>query len=142
MMDRERFQSLARAYGGEIARWPADERRAARWFAIGKRAWAAEALREAWDIDRLLGCSIAPDFHPGLERALLEGAAGLRPSSRAARPWLGAVLGLGVAAACAAGVGAGFAIAPFMTLETHPSVADPAEVAASALGNPGEFGDG
>jgi len=76
-----------------------------------------------------------------MRNALIESAVCLRETAGERRSWFGAILGAGLAAACAAGVGAGFAIAP-LTADSLTSPMDPAEVAASALGNPTEFGDG
>ncbi len=52
-MDRERFEHLLAAYGGDLRRWPAQERAAATLYAA-QSAEAAGALREAQALDRAL----------------------------------------------------------------------------------------
>jgi hypothetical protein len=52
-MDRERFEHLLAAYGGDLNRWPAEERAAAAAQAA-QDATAATALRDARALDRAL----------------------------------------------------------------------------------------
>jgi hypothetical protein len=141
-MNKERFQALAGAYGGAISRWPIAERRAATWFAFCRRRSSREILRDARRLDRILQRSASPGLGLKLRGALIEGARGLHETAGERRSWFGAILGAGLAAACAAGIGAGFMIAPLTAVDSLTSPMDPAEVAASALGNPTEFGDG
>ncbi len=141
-MNRERFQLLAAAFGGAISRWPIAERGPARWFSFCDRRACRAILRDARRLDRLLHQSAPPELNARLRGSLVEGAQGLRGAARERRSWLPTILGTGLAAACAAGVGAGFMIAPLTANDATTSPAtDPAEVAASALGNPSEFLD-
>jgi hypothetical protein len=52
-MDRERFDNLLAAYGGDFRRWPAEERAGAALFAV-ESAEAAAALKEAQTLDSAL----------------------------------------------------------------------------------------
>lgn len=52
-MDRERFEYLLAAYGGDLSRWPADARAGAAALAAQDAA-AARALKEAGALDRAL----------------------------------------------------------------------------------------
>jgi hypothetical protein len=140
-MNKQRFQALAAAYGGAISRWPTPERGAARRFAFWRRRSTRDILRDARRLDRVLQRSANPTLDLAMRNALIESAVFLRETPQDRRFWFGAILGAGLAAACAAGVGAGFAVAP-LTTDSLTSPMDPAEVAASALGNPTEFGDG
>jgi hypothetical protein len=141
-MNRERFEALAAAYGGAIARWPGAERRSARWFSLRHRRASGAILRDAWRLDQILDHSAPPELSVRLRGSLVEGAHGLSGAARERRSWLPIILGTGLSAACAAGIGAGFVIAPMTANDALTSPAtDPAEVAASALGNPSEFLD-
>jgi hypothetical protein len=103
-MDRERFEELAQAYGGAVARWPVEVRAAALAFAarepeIARRALAgAEALDAALDMWRPM-----PVSHALRERAIAAAPGALRRTEGLS--WLlGAGAGAGLAAACAAGL--------------------------------------
>lgn len=98
MMTFERFEDLAAAYGGEIARWPEDEREAARALLAVYPERLGAVLAEGAALDRLL--DLAPVQRP--DAALLGRliAAAPRPA-HTARRWiagLGAALGLSAAA--------------------------------------------
>ena len=141
-MNKERFEALAAAFGGAISRWPIAERWAARRFAFWRHGLARNILEDARRLDRILQRSATPSPSVELRRSLIEAARRLGGSSKEERSWFGAMLGAGLAAACAAGIGAGVVIAPLTTIDSLTSPADPGEVAASALGNPAELGDG
>ena len=141
-MNRERFEALAAAYGGNISRWPVAERRAARWLAFCSRGLTQDILHDARRFDRILKQSVFPELGPRSRESLIEGARCLRDMGGERRPWLGAILGAGLAAACVAGIGVGFVLAPLTTTDSLTTPVDPGEVAASALGNPTELGDG
>jgi hypothetical protein len=141
-MNNERFQALAAAYGATVSRWPIAERGAARWFAFRHRRSSEDILLEARRLDRILQRSTSPQLGVELRGALIEGARCLRETTEERRSWFGTFLGMGLAAACAAGIGAGFVIAPLTANDALTSPADPVEVAASALGNPTDLGDG
>ena len=140
-MNKQRFQALAAAYGGAISRWPITERGAARLFAFSRPGSTRDSLRDERRVDSILQRSANPILGLAMRKSMIESAVCLRETARERRSWFGAILGAGLAAACAAGIGAGFAIAP-LAADSLTSPMDPAEVAASALGNPTEFGDG
>jgi hypothetical protein len=141
MMDKERFQSLAASYGGFIPRWPASERVAAIWFIFRCSRSSQKILGDARRLDQMLNRSSNPRMTRELYGSLIESAIGLGGIAGRGDSWFGAVLGAGLATACAAGIATGLVIGP---LNSEPLTAplDPAEVAAGALGNPIEFGDG
>ncbi len=98
-MNAERFEILAEAYGGDIARWPSAEQDAA-------MAWrdahpeARALLAEASELDDLLGA--APAYKPDLiQRQRVIASFPQRPVLTRPRTWLS---GAALAAACAAGV--------------------------------------
>jgi hypothetical protein len=138
-MNNERFQALAAAYGATVSRWPIAERGAARWFAFRHRRSSEDILVEARRLDRILQRSASPQLGVELRGALIEGARCLRETAEERRSWFRTFLGMGLAAA---GIGAGFVIAPLTANDALTSPADPVEVAASALGNPTDLGDG
>lgn len=106
-MKAERFEALAEAHGGAIARWPAAEQDAAYAFLARDPATADAALARARALDEALDLLSAPPVPAALRDRILAQA----PRPRAAgalRRWLaGAGIGLGLAAATAAGVAAG-----------------------------------
>lgn len=102
-MTPERFETLAEAYGGDVARWPAAERDAAAALMAARSAWARGVLGRAGELDGLLAAFEAPRPRAGLAERI----AATGPRSRAPRwrAWLvPAAMGAGLAAACAAGV--------------------------------------
>ena len=104
-MTPERFETLAEAYGGDVARWPDAERAGAAALMTAEPAWAQRVLAEAGALDALLDAAPAIVASSGLSARVLAGAP--RPR-RAWRGWLlPAGMGAGLAAACAAGVVAG-----------------------------------
>lgn len=80
-MDRERFDQLLAAYGGDLGRWPAEDRTAAAAFAA-QDADAAAALKEAAALDRVLDSARedAPDTSALTARILAQAPRAL--------PWL------------------------------------------------------
>ena len=103
-MNTERFQTLAEAFGGDVARWPAVDRDAAAALMAADPAWAATVLAQASALDELLGECATPQPSATLAHRIVAGA----PRSRAGRRWIGwllpAGMGAGLAAACAAGM--------------------------------------
>ena len=140
-MNSGRFKTLAAAYGGDISRWPSAERRSARWFAVWHRRASGEILRDARRLDQILLRSAPPQLGAKLLGTLTDDAHRLREATPQTQSWLPTFVGTGLAAACAAGIGAGFVIAPLTASNALTPPTDPVEVAASALGNPTEFGD-
>jgi hypothetical protein len=123
-MTPERFETLAEAYGGAIARWPEAERDAASRLMIDRPDWAATTLARANELDDILDSWAPVALGQALREAILAQAPPLR---RGLWPrWLvGAGLGAGLATACAAGLLVGIAMAPDLT--TDPT-ADPSGV--------------
>lgn len=108
MMDAERFEALADAYGAEPRRWPATEREAAVAFQRAHRAVAERILFSARMIDAVLDASPSPAVEPVLHDRVVAMAAGAglepRPRRSLVKSPLAWVSGLGWAAACAAGL--------------------------------------
>ena len=115
-MSLERFQALADAYGGVVARWPESVRDAAMGtaahpaaIAILARASALDAALDAWP---------APAASAALRERVLAGApAASRPLVRRARLWWS---GMGIAAALAGAV-AGTAVVAMTAPMAAPS---------------------
>jgi hypothetical protein len=104
-MTPERFETLAEAHGGDVARWPDAEREAAAELMAAQPAWARNVLAGAGDLDAMLTAYAPPRGSAGLAERIAAGA----PQARArwVRWLLPAGMGAGLAAACAAGVVAG-----------------------------------
>lgn len=111
-MTPERFETLAEAHGGDVARWPDAHREAAAELMAARPAWAREILALAGDLDALLNAYAPPRGSRGLAERI---AAGAPKPGRRWVAWLAPVgMGAGLAAACAAGVMAGAQLpAPF-----------------------------
>jgi hypothetical protein len=116
-MTPKRFEQLAEAYGGDVARWPDAEREAAALFMTRDPAGAEAVLSDARNLDAQLDLWTALRVSPTLTEAVLTPA----PTPRARPGWLGwlapAGLGAGLAAACAAGLlmGSQLGAAPIAT---------------------------
>lgn len=106
-MNRERFATLADAFGADLGRWPEAERDAARAFRTAHPAISESLLAEAGRLDDLLLGLAAPQASAALrDRILASAPQAPRPffslgRFRQAAPWLAP--GAGLAAACAAG---------------------------------------
>lgn len=129
-MTPDRFETLAEAYGGDVARWPDAEREAAAALMAERPAWAGDVLARAGDLDAALDAFAAPRA----SSALAERIAAAAPRRRAQR-WTGwlvpAGMGAGLAAACAAGVVAGAQLAA-PTPSSAPDATDALVTAVSA----------
>lgn len=101
-MTRARFESLADAYGGEVARWPAAEREAAALLMSAEPEFVRRVLAQAEGLDAVLDGWRSGAASPELVERILASA----PRPRVRRfAWLSpAALAAGLAAACAAGV--------------------------------------
>jgi hypothetical protein len=103
-MTPKRFEQLAEAYGGDVARWPDDEREAAALLMTRDPAGAEATLSAARRLDARLDMWAAPRVSPTFSEAVLAAA----PRFCARPGWLGwlapAGLGAGLAAACGAGL--------------------------------------
>ncbi|HEY3695577.1 hypothetical protein [Phenylobacterium sp.] len=106
-LSRARFEALAEAYGGDVARWPAGVREDAAAVMAGDPAFARGVLAQASLLDAVLDDWTPPPVRHGLREAIL--AAAPRPRARSRLAVWGARLGLGaaLAGACASGVAAG-----------------------------------
>ncbi|WP_068879136.1 hypothetical protein [Phenylobacterium sp. CCH12-B4] len=105
-MTPDRFEALAEAYGGDVARWPEDEREAAAEVMASRPAWARDVLSQAAALDTLLDAFERPHGSVGLAARIAASAP--RPHRRRWVDWLlPAGMGVGLAAACVAGVVAG-----------------------------------
>lgn len=103
-MTRERFQELADAHGGAVARWPAAEREAAAILMAAEPEFARQCLAAADSLDAALDLW-APLSAPQGLRDMVIAAAPLGRPRRGPRAWLlGAGVGAGLAGACAAGL--------------------------------------
>jgi hypothetical protein len=111
-MTPERFETLAAAYGGDVARWPAAEREAAALVMAAEPAWAQAALADAAALDVALAAYVGPRVSASLTERIVATA----PRPRLRRGWgawlAPAGLGAGLAAACAAGVLLGAQLVP------------------------------
>lgn len=102
-LTRERFESLAEAYGGDVSRWPEELREAAALAMAATPAWTGEVLARAGRLDAALDAWRAAPASHGTVARILAAAPGMRRPRWLA--WLSpAALGAGLAAACAAGV--------------------------------------
>lgn len=126
-MTPERFEILAEAFGGDVARWPDAEREAAAALMAAEPGMAEVILARAGDLDVALSAYAAPRGAGDLADRIVASA----PGRRAARwpGWLApAGMGAGLAAACAAGVVLG------TRLPAAPVPADDAAI-VTALGD-------
>ena len=146
-MDLKRFAALADAYGGDLGRWPAAERDAARRFAHLNKDQADRALAAATGLDALLAESVVGP--PGLalrDRVILAAPkpSTLSPAVRRAWRWLvGAGIGGVLASACAAGLATGVALAPTALAQARwINDGDPANEAARFLREPVDVSEG
>lgn len=131
-MTPKRFETLADAWGGDVARWPDEDREAASALMAADPAWAEAILARANDLDAALAAYDAPLAPAGLADRIIDAA----PRAPAPPPrWMGwllpAGMGVGLAAACAAGVVMGVAVSeptPYATVpDGHEAVVATAE---------------
>jgi hypothetical protein len=103
-MTRDRFEALAEAFGGSVARWPAAEREAAAALMAAEPDFAREVLAQAEALDAALDAW--PRLTVGHEfREAVIAQAGQGRARAGLRGWLWrAGAGAGLAAACAAGL--------------------------------------
>lgn len=106
-MTPKRFETLAEAYGGDVARWPEADREAAAALMAAEPAWAETILARAGELDTALAAYALPKAPLDLADRIAA-AAPLVPARPAPPRWMGWLLpvgmGAGLAAACAAGV--------------------------------------
>ena len=112
----ERLQALAEAYGGDLRRWPADQRAFAESLVAADPA-ARVLLDEAAALDALLDASPSVAPSADLTARVLRAAPGARAKSRPRRAvWF---LGAGWAAAACAGVVAGVGLTTHLTADAR-----------------------
>ncbi|WP_165837084.1 hypothetical protein [Phenylobacterium hankyongense] len=114
-MRKDRFEELAQAYGGDIARWPLEVRDAAALLVAEEPTFTQAVLADAGRLDVALeGWARAP-----ASAALVDRIVAGRPVARRRPVWRGwlapAGLGAALAAACAAGVIVGAQVSPTPT---------------------------
>jgi len=126
-MTPERFETLAEAFGGDVARWPDAEREAAAALMAAEPAWAEGVLARAGDLDAALAAYASPSGAHDLVERIVAGAPKARPR------WTGwllpAGMGAGLAAACAAGVMMG------AQLSAPSAASDDADAIVTAVGD-------
>lgn len=116
-MNTVRFEALAEAFGGDVARWPVGEREAAAELMLARPDWAGRVLAEAAVLDAQLMSHAASRATPGLTDRIVAGA----PSPRQAR-WVVWLLPAGIGAGLVAASLAGFAIGLQLPARTSPTV--------------------
>lgn len=114
----DRFEALADAYGGEIARWPEETRDAAALTVAEAPDFAAAVLAAASDLDVALDAWRPAEVSHDLREAILAGAPRARGGFSIGAWLTRAGLGAGLAAACAAGVVVGVQVS---SLEQAPA---------------------
>ena len=115
-MTYERFEHRADAYGGDLRRWPADQRAFAESLVAADPA-ARVLLDEAAALDALLDASPSVAPSADLTARVLRAAPGARAKSRPRRAvWF---LGAGWAAAACAGVVAGVGLTRQMSADAR-----------------------
>lgn len=119
-MTYERFEYLTDAYGGDLRRWPAAEREAARALRDADPR-AAVLLREADGLDALLDTAPRPAPSHVLREQVIASAAGagLRTRRRGAIGPLAWLSGAGWAAAACAGVVFGVNLTSHLTADVQ-----------------------
>ncbi len=109
-MNRDRFEALAEAFGGSVARWPAAEREAAAALMAAEPDFARAVLAQAETLDAALDAWPRLTMGHDLREAVIAQAGQSRARS-GLRGWVwGASAGAGLAAACAAGLVMGVAL--------------------------------
>jgi len=127
-MTPERFETLAEAYGGDVARWPDVEREAAAAVMAERPEWAGGVLARARDLDEALAAFAMPRASADLTARIVAGAP--RPMGRRWIGWLlPASMGAGLAAACAAGVVVG--VQASVAASQQPAASEPDALVAT-----------
>ena len=142
-MSPDRFEKLASAFGGDVARWPVAEQEAARRLSAARPALTEPLIAQARRLDRTLDS--APSAQPSgeLRNRIVQSAP--RPQvKREASRWLaGLGLAAGLAGAGALGVAAGLLAAPVALAPPYAApAADPGEEAVLLLREPSDLGAG
>ncbi len=112
-MTHERFEILAHAYGGDIARWPAAERDAAALLMAAEPEFARIVLAAAGELDAALDLWAPLAATATLREAVVASAPAPRRRWGLNAWFLRAGVGAGLAAACAAGLVVGVMLSDF-----------------------------
>ena len=131
-MTRERFESLAEAYGGDVSRWPAPAREAAALLMVAEPDFTQAALSRAETLDAALDAwRPAPFGHALIDRILAAAPRQRRPR------WIGwlspAALGAGLAAACVAGVMVGVELSQHTSAAREVAITNTLTAVSSSL---------
>lgn len=129
-MDRARFEELAEAYGGAIARWPTEVRGEALAFATAEPQMAKDILARAESLDAALDA-----WRPmAVGHELRERVVARAPRVIRGAEWLSWVLGAGAGAGLAMACAAGLVLGVFMSGETATLAANDEPVSAVMTG--------
>ena len=124
-MNTGRFETLAEAFGGDVARWPVREREAAAELMLARPDWASRVLADAAALDTRLETFAAPRGATGLVDRIVAGA----PAPRRVG-WMAWLLPAGMGAGLAAASFAGFAVGLQITTRNDPTIEVTSTVAA------------
>lgn len=106
MMDQDRFEALADAYGGDMQRWPTECRGEAQAFAAAHPEVAETVLTAAQALDAILADAVQEPPSDALYHRIVADGMRARPLSRPA--WAAAA----AAVMLTVGLGAGWLAAP------------------------------
>lgn len=81
-MDQQRFEALAEAYGGDLARWPQEERAAASTYLAAQPDLAEPVLMAAQALDAVLADAAIEAPSDALYENILASGIGARPARR------------------------------------------------------------
>jgi len=123
-MTHERFEILAQAYGGDVARWPAAERDAA-----AEPEFARIVLSDAGELDAALDLWAPVAVSQSLRDAVVASAPAPRRRWSLNGWFMRAGVGAGLAAACAAGLVVGVMLSDV----TQPPTTD--DTVSAAISN-------
>ncbi len=105
-MNQDRFEALCDAYGGDIDRWPVEDRDAARAFVEAHRAIAEPLLKAARALDEALSQAVLdPPSEAQYQRVVAQGIAARTPRQPV---WAAAA----AAVMLTVGLGAGWLVVP------------------------------
>ncbi|HEY5107712.1 MAG TPA: hypothetical protein VII73_13240 [Caulobacteraceae bacterium] len=138
-----RFETLAMAYGGDLARWPNAERALAEAVIAAHPRETGRLLEAARSLDTILSAAPAEAPSSTLLRSIIRDATTAPAPARFWRWLMGLGLGAGLAGAAAAGVAAGLVIAPMAVAPRPPAAsADPIAQASTLLSDAPDLADG
>jgi hypothetical protein len=134
---RERFQELAEAYGGDVARWPADVREEAALLATAEPGFVGVVLAREARLDATLAELPRPATRAELFETIVASAPPLK-AERRWRLWLApAGLGAALAGIAAAGVVLGVQLSERSTASTEMAPQSVADLDVSAVSEVG-----